>query len=232
MSPRGQSRHPVSPADARAYLSKLWRKSGQSPYVGPVLSDFIGSGLAWWALGDGDTTSGYRDDSFEERCVPEGYVPASGHCPQAWARYRRHARREERVLARRTMCPGRCGLLCCGFRALGNNGRGDALRLCLPPRCAGRRPEPRGLAPLARDARLRAASLSRRLLRRSRRQGQFRFCGLHGFSRSSRLGFLGGNVRVFRQPSRGRALHWGPGRWCGCGHGGLLFEEGLNRVGA
>jgi hypothetical protein len=56
-------------------LTKLWSKAGQSPYVGPVLSDFIGPGLAWWALGDGDATSGYRDGSFEERCVPDGYVP-------------------------------------------------------------------------------------------------------------------------------------------------------------
>jgi hypothetical protein len=56
-------------------LLNLWRKAGQDPRVGPVLSDFIGPGLAWWALGDGDTTSGYRDESFEERCVPEGYVP-------------------------------------------------------------------------------------------------------------------------------------------------------------
>jgi len=56
-------------------LIKLWAKAGQSPYVGPVLADFVGPGLAWWGLGDGDTTSGYRDDSFEERCVPDGYVP-------------------------------------------------------------------------------------------------------------------------------------------------------------
>jgi hypothetical protein len=56
-------------------LVKLWSKAGQRTYVAPVLSDFIGPGLRWWALGQGDTTSGYRDDSFEARFVPEGYVP-------------------------------------------------------------------------------------------------------------------------------------------------------------
>lgn len=56
-------------------LIKLWSKAGQEPYVGAVLSDFVGPGLAWWALGDGGTTSGYRGDSVERDCVPEGYVP-------------------------------------------------------------------------------------------------------------------------------------------------------------
>jgi hypothetical protein len=58
-----------------ADLIRLWGKARQSPYVGPVLADFIGPGLAWWASDDGDKTTGYRDDSFEERCVPQGYVP-------------------------------------------------------------------------------------------------------------------------------------------------------------
>lgn len=56
-------------------LLKLWRKAAQTSRVGPVLRELIGPGLAWWSLGDGNTTSSYRDDSDEGRCVPQGYVP-------------------------------------------------------------------------------------------------------------------------------------------------------------
>ena len=57
-------------------LIKLWGKAGQDPYVGPVPRDFLGPRFAWWSLGEGDTTSGYRGDIVDAKYVPQGYVPA------------------------------------------------------------------------------------------------------------------------------------------------------------
>lgn len=56
-------------------LVRLWRRATGDSCVEPVLSEFIGPGLAWWSLGEGNATSGYRSNSPDSVSVPEGYVP-------------------------------------------------------------------------------------------------------------------------------------------------------------